>query len=287
MGLVKVMNKINEITPTPALYDFHCHLEHSEYEKDLDEVIKRSVERGIRKVVLTGSNLENNIRAFELAKAYPDFFDVAIGTSPHDSSTLNKEQMEEELTFVKENIEKIVGIGEVGLDRHAFFDQTSWQNQQFIFEEYIELAVSKNLPVIVHSRKAEELVFDTLEKYDGVRVMLHCFMKPKMIERAVKNGWYVSIPTLKGKDIDKIIENIPINYLVTETDSPFLWNDPQTKMPLRNEPANVIQTYKQIEALKNLQINEVCNQIEKNYLNLFKKNSNIVLGEKSNDSKCK
>jgi TatD DNase family protein len=142
------------------------------------------------------------------------------------------------------------------------------KKQKRNFQKIIDVALELDKPLIVHSRKAEAEAVEMLEKNKVKKVVMHCFNGNfKLIERIVKNGWKLTIPTnvKNSEHFQQVIARIPLENLLCETDSPFLHPD-----KLRdNEPANVIESYKKIAEMKNLELSEVEKIIEKNFKELF------------------
>ncbi|MFW6220371.1 MAG: TatD family hydrolase [Nanoarchaeota archaeon] len=173
--------------------------------------------------------------------------------------------IKENINFIKKNIKKISAIGEVGLD---YKNGKNKKLQMFIFKQMIELAIKHDLPLIIHSRKAELDVIEILEKYDYKKIILHCFSgKKKLLLRAIKNNWYFTIPTaiVKATQYQEMVKLIPLNKLFCETDSPFM----SPFVDKKNEPMFVIESYKMISKIKNLELIELKNAIYMNYQKLF------------------
>jgi len=169
------------------------------------------------------------------------------------------------LNFIESKKEKIVAVGEVGLD----FKETEEREKQIkTFKKIIWLAQKINKPLIIHSRKAEEEVIEILEQTKVRKVILHCFSgKKHLLERIKKNYWMISIPAnVKfSEHFQMAAKMFPIEQLLCETDSPFLHPSKEKN----NEPANVIESYKKISEIKSLSLNEIENIIEQNYFRLL------------------
>ncbi len=247
------------------LVDVHAHLDHCKFKQDLDKVIENAKKNNVKTIINNGINPEKNRATLELAKKY-DVIKAALGLYPTDAIKLKEEEIANELEFIKKNKDKIVAIGEIGLDYHWNLKQHDKQKE--IFEKIINLAEKIKKPLIVHSRKAEEDVIDILESSKIKKVVLHCFSGSiSLVNKAYDLGYYFSIPTnvVRSNHFQEIVKIININRIVTETDSPYL--SPFSGQ--RNEPSNVLYSIKKIAEIKNMDAEEVANNIWMNYKNLF------------------
>jgi TatD DNase family protein len=244
------------------IIDLHCHFDKLE---NLENVIKNAREKRVGIIVSNGTNVESNREVLKLSKEF-DEIRCALGMYPIDCLSMDYEEIDKELDFIKNNKDKIIAIGEVGLD---FKEDLKENDKQIrVFKKIVELANEIDKPLIIHSRKAEKEVIDILEELKARKVVMHCFSgKLKMVERILTNNWYLTIPTSvkNSEHFQKVIEMSPIEQLFCETDSPYL--HPDKMFP--NEPANVVESYKMISKIKNLDIKEVENKIEENFIKLF------------------
>lgn len=242
--------------------DVHCHLNMLE---DISKVLARAHKASVHVMVTQGTNKDSNRIALQLAEDFADV-KVALGLYPIDALSMKEKEIEAEFDFIRKNKDKIVAIGEVGLDLKE--DQEQFTKQQRVFQQAIDLAKELDVPIIVHSRKAELECIVQLEQSKIKKVIMHCFSgKLKLVERIVKNGWSLSIPTsVKNTEhFQNVIKMVPIQQLFCETDSPYL--HPDRKFP--NEPCNVVVSYEMIAKLKGLKRKDVEKQLEKNYEKLF------------------
>lgn len=251
------------------LADVHAHLDYPDFDKNLDDVIDRARKAGVKAIIANGVGPESNRKVLEIAKKY-DIVKAALGVYPPDalSKEINKKitiDLDEELEFLEKNIKDIIAIGEIGLDCQNDEDKDM---QKDIFIKQLDFAKNHGLPVIVHSRKAEQDVIDILEKIDYKKVILHCFCgKKNLVKKASELGFYFSIPTnvVRAESMQSIVKTVNINKLLTETDSPFL-------SPFKgkgNEPAFVVESVKKIAEIKDFTIEETANAIWLNYQRLF------------------
>ena len=249
------------------LVDVHAHLDLKEFDSDLDEVIKRAETAGIKAIISNGINYKSNRKTIELSKKYK-IVRPALGLYPDDAIKLTKKQIQDELNFIKKNKDKIIAIGEVGLDYKYCKKKQEQEFQKEIFLKIINLSKKINKPLIIHSRKAESDVIEILEKEKAKKVILHCFSgKLKLIKKAADLGYYFSIPTniTHSQHFQKLAEVVDINKILTETDSPYL--SPYKNR--RNEPSFIIEAIKKIAEIKNITINETANNIFMNYQKNF------------------
>ena len=241
--------------------DIHSHLEMCQ-----DEIIDNAKKANVKIILTCGIDIKTNRKALELSKKFPEV-KACLGIYPTDSLNLTDKELNEEINFIKQNKNKIIGIGEVGLDQKEK-DQSTLEKQKKTFQKFINLARELNIPIVIHSRKAEAEAIELLEKSNYKKIIIHCFNgNLKLVKKIIENGWFLSIPTnvKHAEHFQKVIELTPIEQLFCETDSPFL--HPDKKFP--NEPANVVESYKKIAEIKKLSLKEVEKKIEENFKRLF------------------
>jgi TatD DNase family protein len=220
----------------------------SDFDPDREDVIKRARNAGIEAIITISSDFESNIKGLELSGKY-DFIYSSVGIHPHDA----KHFTDEIFNQIKEWGGKVVAVGEIGLDYH--YDNSPREIQRQVFMKQLQLAKEVNLPVIVHSREAKK---DTLEiiKESGVsKGVLHCFSGDiDMAEKAMAMGFYISIAgpvTFKNARRPKeIAKAIPDDYLLIETDAPYL--TPEPFRGRRNEPSFLVHTASTIAELRGI-----------------------------------
>lgn len=261
------------------LIDVHTHLDHKQFEKDLDRVIKNAEMAGVKCIITSGVNSSTNREILKIAERYP-VVRVSFGIYPLDALAKELEtgeaegfprdteafDLDSELRWIEKNKDKCVAIGECGLDYNWVTGRED--EQKAIFQKVIELSKKINKPLILHTRKAELDVVEMLEKNNVKKCVLHCFMGRKhLIKRAVDNGWSFSVPPIitRLQHFQTLVEMVPLNQLLTETDAPYL----SPKAGERNEPANVAVTIKEIARIKKLSEKEVAEQIWQNSEAIF------------------
>ncbi len=254
------------------LIDVHAHLELLD---DLDSVIQRAKQAGVKKIISQGVNPKTNRIVLDLAKKY-DIVEPALGVYPVDALARETEKdaddhpfkpepfdFDEELRWIEQ--QKPIALGEIGLDYKNGKDKDT-QKEHFI--KFIELSRRLDIPLIIHSRKAELDVIDLLEKHQANKVILHCFSgKLKLVRRAADLRYCFSIPAniVRSQHFQKMVEMIGINQLLTETDAPYL--SPFPDKP--NEPAFVLETIKKIAEIKGMTEEDVATNIFMNYQRIF------------------
>ena len=256
------------------LVDVHAHLDRFS-EEELKEVIERAAKEKVTSIITQGVYHENNLKVLEISKKYP-LVKSALGLYPLDALNVKVIEgyddyerktiydVDSTLEFIKKNKNKIIAIGEIGLDFKFSHDKES---QIINFKKIIELSEKINKPLIVHSRGAEKECIDILET-SKAKVLLHMFSgNKKLIKRAEKLGFYFSIPCIiqKSEHFQMLTEIVNINQLLTETDCPWLSPFPDKK----NEPAFISHTIKKMTEIKKLDKTEVENNIYMNYQKLF------------------
>lgn len=261
------------------LVDVHCHLTNESLKNQIDAVIKRAKEKGVVAIIASGVNVPTNREVLELAKKYHDFITCSLGLYPIDllglepdesglTRQIEKFDLDEELKFIEKNKDKIMAVGECGLDYH--WDQKHHEEQKKNFEKILSFVKKINKPVIVHTRKAEEDCIEILEKSGVKKVILHMFEGRKnLIKKAAELGYYFTVPTniLKSQHFQMLVEMVEMNKLLTETDAPWMSPIPGSV----NEPANVAYTIGKIAEIKKLDAKEVENMIYMNFQNVFLK----------------
>ncbi len=223
--------------------DFHCHLEHELLYGNLDAIVSRAIGAGVTKAVSAGSGPAANLAQLSIHKRFPKTVEVVLGVSPYD---VPKCDLQEQLSFIRANRDSIVGIGEIGLDAHHF-GQAELPAQEEAFRSQLALAEELALPVVVHSRKAEERVLEILAEFPSVPAMMHFFLLEKLAEKAAAPaGRLVSLPTIKSDSRLKIARKLPLASLACETDSPFGLGP-----GIVSEPKDVVAAYEVVASGRN------------------------------------
>lgn len=246
---------------TSKFIDVHCHLDMF---KNIQQVILNATQDDIM-IFSAGTDVKSNRKLIELKREFP-ILNICLGIYPLETLKMSDKDLNDELKFIYENRDMISAIGEVGLDLHEI---RGIEFQKKNLGKFVLLAKKLNKPLIVHSRDAELTTIEFLEQFNYKKIIMHCFSGSlKLVERIGKNGWSLSIPaSVKyNEHFQKVIENVPVDHLFCETDSPFLHPD---RIQMANEPANVMVSYEKIAEIKGLTIDEVKEKIFENYKRMF------------------
>jgi TatD DNase family protein len=241
--------------------DCHCHLDFEKFDNDRDEVVERAREE-LEFVVSVGCTPERNRKTLEIAEKFPNFVIPNLGL--HPTYTDEFDNLDEVKTQIREN--DPAAIGEIGLDHHHVTDEKMREQQREVFRELLELAEELGKPVNVHSREAEQEVIDTLKQYD-VEALIHCFNgTPDQAQDAAEAGITIGVTTqvLYSNRVQSIVEELNIDDIVLETDSPFLYRGE------RNEPVNVLESAEKIAELKNVPKEKVIETTTGNAQDIFR-----------------
>lgn len=256
---------------TSYLFDTHAHLGlEGTFDRDLEEVLRRADVAGVRAVATVGIDLAESKRAVKIAQAHERVVAV-VGIHPHEAKEVTDKVLEAMYSLAKED--KVVAYGEIGLD---FYRNRSPRAIQFAaFREQIRLAKSLHLPIVIHDRDAHTETMKILkgEKAEEVGGILHCFSGDvRMAWDCIALGFLISIPgtvTFKNaKRVQAVVREVPLSYLVVETDCPFL--TPVPHRGERNEPAFVRYTAEAIASIKEVPLEEVAAATTQNARAIFR-----------------
>ncbi len=237
-------------------FDSHSHYNDEKFDNDRDEIIKKVYDENITKTVCIGYNIESSKKAVEISSQY-DFLYATAGISPNDIEGLTIDSINQ-IREIAEN-QKVVAIGEIGLD--YYWNKDNKEIQKEFFVKQIELADELDLPIVIHCRDA---VMDTLDILKNVknpknRGIFHCCMLNKeLIKEAVKVGFYISFSgnvTFKTAKPEMAVTEVPLDKILIETDSPYL--SPEPYRGTRNDPRNVKLVAKKIAEIKNMSVDEI------------------------------
>lgn len=250
--------------------DTHVHLNADQYDEDLQEVIDRALNSKVEKMVVIGFDRKTIKRAIRLAEQY-DFIYAVVGWHPVDAIDCT----DEDLDWIEQLAahEKVVGIGETGLDYH--WDKSPRDIQQQVFRKQIQLAKRVDLPIIIHNREATEDVLTILREEDAQQVggVMHCFGgSVETAYESIKMNFMISLGgpvTFKNaKKPKEVAAEIPLEHLMIETDAPYL--APHPYRGKRNEPSYVTLVAEEIARLKELPVETVAEATTKNAERFYK-----------------
>ena len=251
------------------MIDSHCHLDHEPLLGDLSNVIKRSKEVGIKKLLTISTSYESFDRIKNIIQKDEMIYGT-IGIHPHET-TKNKITSDIIVKNITEN-EKIIGIGETGLD---FYYNNSDKNDQInSFKEHIEASIKTNSPLIIHSRDAEEETFEILSEYKNrnLKILMHCFTGSKDFAKKLLtlNAFFSAsgIITFKNSlELQETFKFLPLDRILIETDSPFL--APVPNRGKKNEPSFIDFTAQKLADIKSISKSEIANLTTNNFNKLF------------------
>ena len=254
------------------LVDSHCHLDFPDFADDLDGVVERARAKGVERLVTISTRVRRHDRLIAIAERFADVY-CSVGTHPHNAH--------EELDITAADLvarthhPKVVAIGEAGLDYH--YDNSPRDAQEHGFRTHIAAARETGLPLVIHSREADEDTARILEEESGkgaFPAVLHCFTGGRdLAMRGVVLGHYVSftgILTFKNsQDLRDIAAALPADRILVETDAPYLAPNPHRGK--RNEPAYVAETAKVLAETRGVSADEVARLTTENFFRLFSK----------------
>jgi TatD DNase family protein len=244
------------------LIDVHAHLDFSQFDEDREKVIEKARKENI-KIITSGMGPKSIKKTIAMIEKYDNLF-ATFGSLPEE---LNQDVIEETINLIKKNRDKIVGIGEVGLDYYWMKDKSKRKVEIENFHKFIELANELSLPLVIHSRDAEQEVIRIIKEKD-INALLHCFSgSVEQAENAVSFGCLISIPTniIYSKQKQILAKKIPLESIVLESDAPFLSPIPKT----RNVPVNIKLSVEKIAEIKNVDLERVGKITTRNAIEFF------------------
>lgn len=237
------------------LIDTHCHLDFPEFEQDRDEVIKRARVNGIDYLINVGSSLQGSKDSLELALKYDCIYAV-IGIHPHEADRIDKTSIAIIEELARKN--KVVAIGETGLDYYRNY--STCENQRQLFTALIKLSKSLNLPLVLHSRQAEDETLNILKELNPEKAVVHCFSGSELfLKKCLDLGLFISftcnITYKKAENLRNVVKQAPLERIMLETDCPYL--SPEGFRGRRNEPSQVKLLANEIAKIKEISFEEV------------------------------
>ena len=255
-------------------FDSHSHYNDEKFDEDREQIINDTYNAGITKFVCAGYNIKSSLDSLELSKKY-DFIYSICGISPNDIPQTEQELWKslDEITKIVQNnkSKKLVAIGEIGLDYYWNKENKELQEQAFI--KQIELANKLELPIVIHSRDASVDTINIIEenKVNKAGIFHCCQQNQEMIKNALRLGYYISLAgpvTFKNaKNSADIIQMIPMDKLLIETDSPYL--APEPNRGKRNDCRNVKYVAQKIADVKGITLEEVAKVTYENAMRIF------------------
>jgi len=253
------------------IIDSHCHLNYEPMSLSLDNYIERANKADIKYMLTISTEDKHYSNIIKIIDKYKCVYGT-YGIHPHEAKLHKEIKKDVILDKIKKN-NKIIGIGETGLD--FYYKHSDKNDQIFSFKEHIKASQDSGLPLIVHTRSAEDETFDILKnslKEKDFKILIHCFTGTKNFAiKLLDLGAYISASGIvtfkKSKELADTIKYIPNDRLLVETDSPYLAPEPMRGKS--NEPSYLIHTVKFLSNLKNVSFDELSNKTSSNFFNLF------------------
>ncbi len=248
------------------LIDVHCHVN---LYIAIDQIVQEARSEGVMKIIGVGMSAISLERIMEISNAYSEIF-PALGIHPEEVKA--NENIASELSnivdFIHLHRDKICAIGEIGLDHHFIKDKSLYPLQTTIFEKMLALAQELELPVNIHSKGAEEQVFETLPSFNIQKVNIHWYSGPeKQLKQGIDRGYFFSItPAIRYSPASKkVVSTVDLEHLLLESDGPVDYSGKAGTPAMIKDVLTSISTIKQVEK------NEVERQIEENTRSIFPK----------------
>jgi len=252
--------------------DFHCHLDSEEFKKDRKQIVDNIFNSGISKIISVADPYEDGSHQAtkEIMEYNSNIFSMTAA-HPHNADNYTDEIEKRVLEFSEK--ERSIGVGEAGLD--YYYDLSSRDNQKRVFRRQISIAKELDLPLVIHSRNAEEDVLEILEKEKfNNPVVFHCYTgnasdAAKIIERGYHLSFSGIITFKKSDELRRVVSSIPLDRIFSETDSPYL--SPEPFRGKTNSPEKVVIVANKIAEIKSINIEELNSKILMNFRTVFKK----------------
>jgi len=260
------------------MIDTHCHLEQSDYDADRVEVIEKCRQNGMKAIITCAAEPADYESTFQLVQQNPNFVFAMAAIHPQYVKRFSDEDVEAAMATIEANKQNVVAIGEIGLDYGWIADEEWREKQRQMFAKFIQFAKRIDLPIVVHLRNGEDKdehsvfddAFEILEREKAERVQLHMFGSRRLVDRAIANGWFISMNAicLRSKSYSKVVRDTPINQLLLETDAP--WLHPSFDKAERNDPTHIHEVVERIAEIKKMTIDDVVRQTTENAVEFFR-----------------
>lgn len=251
------------------MLDTHCHLNDNQFSDDLQQVITNFLSAGVETAICVGCDPISNNRAIKIAKDYECVY-YTVGIHPDDCAKYNKEEIEQ---YLKLNDNKLVAVGEIGLD--YFHNKENKEEQKQVFISQIKLAKKYKLPIVIHCRDAYGDTLDILKQHAPFKfgAVMHCYggsleFANELIKLGVKMSFTGTVTYKNAVNVQQVVKNLPIDSFFFETDSPYL--SPVPYRGKRNEPKNVVEIAKFVANLRGEDVNELMEVTTSNAKKFFK-----------------
>jgi len=248
------------------MIDTHCHLEQKDYDNDRDDVIKKCIDAGLKGIITCCAHPDDFRLTMEMVEKYKGFIFATVSIHPEYIKEINDKVVEQFFDVIRKNSDKIVGIGETGLD-YYWIKEPEWrEKQKELFEKHIQLAFELDKPIVIHARDAFDDTIEILESFNCRRVQMHMFGAHHLTKRVVDNGWFISVNTIlfRSKKHKKIVRDTPLENLLLETDAPWLGLGGK-----RNDPTAIVKVAEKIAEIKKVSFEEVWIRCARNAVRFY------------------
>ena len=252
------------------MIDTHCHIDFEDFDGDREDVIKRAKDK-LDHIIVSGYSNDSNMDVLKLSKDYEGFIYPTFGFHPVSSQNATQDDIDIAHNNIKNHLNDILAIGEVGMDYYYVTDKALRERQQEIFRGFLELADEYRVPIVMHVRDCEKKAVNIIEDYENIPYFVfHCYGGSLKTAKRIMNrdDSYMSFSTMLcySKHHQDLIEKIDLDYVLTETDSPYL---AMTKEE-RNEPVNVVRAVHKIADIKDMDVETVDEITTSNARKIFK-----------------
>ena len=253
------------------MIDTHCHINDEKYKHDIDIIVQKAIDSGVKKMICVGVDLETSEKAILISNKYEQVY-ATVGYHPHESKDAPQRYIYELEDMAKNS--KVVAIGETGLD--YYYNISPKSIQKHIFNEQIELSKDLNIPIIMHNRNSDKDLLSIIESSKLDYGVVHCFssdwdMAEKLLKLDIKLSFTGMVTFIKDP-IEEVLKKIKLDDFFLETDSPYLAPNPHRGK--RNEPAMVNLIAEKIAQIKNVPLETIVESATKNALSFFKRLNN-------------
>lgn len=252
-------------------FESHAHYDDEAFNEDRDELLSSLFQNDVNYIVNASSNISSSQDSINLSNKYPNLY-ASVGVHPIDVDEMSESDIDVLRNMCKEN-SKVVAIGEIGLDYH--YNRQNNETQKYWFERQLQLAKENNLPVIIHSREASQECFDIIKKANLPQKksgVIHCYSgSAEMALEYIEMGFYIGVGGVitfnNARKLIEVVETIPLNKILIETDSPYL--SPVPNRGKRNNSHNLIYIAEKIGQIKQISVNKVSKVTSENACTLF------------------
>jgi TatD DNase family protein len=253
--------------------DAHIHLADNDYAQNVGEIVEEARRSNVLALVANSMDLESSHRSLELAEEYPDHVYAALGVHPWNTKQLKPNEVQDTIDMIlrnAENRQRVVAVGEIGLDASYAGNGEPTKIQMQVFHEMLSVAEKTSLPAIIHSRGTTSQIVSLLPSYKIRKVLLHWFSQPhSLIPTIVDRGYYITEgpATVFSDGIREVVKRIPLTQFMTETDGPVRFRGPfKGKL---TTPSFIPAIVEEVAELKGMEKSEAAEQVFRNFVDFF------------------